>query len=335
MAASPTVAAARQSWLGALALAILYTPGAAMVVALMMLNAFVTGSAALRTLRADTQPTGQPVSVIVLTGIALWIGVIAVSLPFAVHFQATYVLMLAAPLVAFPDITVDALKRVARFLGARDAQSGRERALSALIAALALIHALLAARPVVGFDASTMHLQFAEMLGHDHRWRFDVGRYAWAVMPLGADLQFAAAYLLDGERAARLLNLVFGGVLATVSYQLLSMHARRDVALAAVALVISAPIAFLETSSLYVENLWTAFLLASLFASLSWMRQGNAQGCVAALLCAAGVMQCIVGDRKLLAVARLQPSTCHCCAATRNSNWPTASSNTHASVSRI
>src|SRR4029453_11932906 len=149
------------------------------------------------------------------------------------------------------------------------------------------IHALLAARPEAGYDASAMHLKFAELLQHEPRWRFAVGRCAWAVRPLVADLQFAAAFLLDGERAAKLLNVVFAGLLGVLAYRLLLLHARREVALACVALLGSTPLAFLETSWLFVENLWTAFLLATLYASLAWARTARDADLGAALLCAA------------------------------------------------
>src|SRR6185437_8235315 len=112
--------------------------------------------------------------------------------------------------------------------------------------------AVVVAKPEVGYDASAMHLQFAELVAANHRWPFDAARYAWAVMPMGADAAYLAAYLVDGERAARLVNLLFGALLCAATYTMMRMQADRVVALASVCALASTPLWFLESGSLFV-----------------------------------------------------------------------------------
>src|SRR5207253_4137972 len=119
---------------------------------------------------------------------------------------------------------------------------------------------VIVAKPEVGYDANAVHLLFAQLIAEHHRWNFDVARYAWAAMPLGADWSFAAAYLLSGESATRLLNFGFGAVALELAFRTMRRFADREIALAITALLASMPLAFLVTGSLFSEGLWIAFL---------------------------------------------------------------------------
>jgi 4-amino-4-deoxy-L-arabinose transferase-like glycosyltransferase len=113
-------------------------------------------------------------------------------------------------------------------------------------------------------------------------------------MPMGADWAFTGAYFAGGEGAARLLNFSFAVLTCYLLYELIRLYARRDVALASVCLVASTPIAFLETGTLYVENLWVAFLLGALLLALDYLRTRSSGTLVALAFLAAGAMQCKV-----------------------------------------
>ncbi|MCC7325298.1 MAG: glycosyltransferase family 39 protein [Burkholderiales bacterium] len=276
------------------AAAALLTPGAVAVVALAMLNAHVVGT---RLLRFAGVPGGRdaplPWTIPVLVGCAVWIGLLASAGSFKIHYAPVYALLLLGPLAyGWPD-TMAAFARLGSFMSARDSFSGTERGWIALLLTMLLLHLFIVARPEVGYDASTMHLQFAALVNDAHRWRFDVGRYAWAVMPLGADWAYAAAYVVGGENAARAANLAFGILAAALVYQLVRRHARSELALASVCMLVSIPIAFAETGSLYVENLWSAFLLAAVLVTLR-LREGMlgwSAGWPLLALLAAGAMQ--------------------------------------------
>ena len=278
--------------------ACLLSPGVVVTIGAMLLCAYVVGDRAIALARdASAPPLELAPAVTVLVGIALWIGLIAATLPLRVHVQPVYVTAMLLPLLVFRRVTAAAVVRLFRWLATSRANPGwTERIWIALLVALVAIHVFLVARPDAGFDAQAMHLQFAQMLREHRHWTFDVTRYAWAVMPLGADLQFAAAYMVGGESAASTLNLAFAFLAALIAYDLIALHARREIALASIALLASTPLVFLETATLYVENLWTAFLLASLLLALHFARERRRETLCAFAWVAAGAMQCkIIG----------------------------------------
>jgi hypothetical protein len=287
--------------------AALLSPGVVLTVGLMFLSAYVVGVRALALVRDTARETpALPPAVPVLVGISLWIGLIAATLVARVHVAPVYAVSLLLPLVLFARATGSALLDCARWLARPgDAPPWTERAWLAALVALATVHLLLVARPEVGFDSQTMHLHFAQLLREHRQWSFDVTRYVWAVMPLGADLGFAAAYLLGGEVAARGLNFAFGVLAAFLVYHLTALYARRELALASVALLASTPLVFLETATLFVENLWTAFLLGALLLALAFARRPHRRTLCAFAFAAAGAMQC-----KAIAAIWIVPLCC-------------------------
>ena len=159
---------------------------------------------------------------------------------------------------------------------------------------MVVLHLFVVAKPETGYDALAMHLQAPLLIAEAHKWPFDVTRYVWAVMPMGADWAYTAAYLVGGEGAARFLNFCFGALACYLLYELIRLYARRDVALASVCLAASTPIAFLETGTLYVENLWLAFLLGTLLLALDYLRTSSKNALIALAFLAAGALQCKV-----------------------------------------
>jgi dolichyl-phosphate-mannose-protein mannosyltransferase len=270
--------------------------GPVAVIAVMALSAYVVGSALLgRFARAPGAEAELPgVAVRMLVGSCLWIGSIAATLPFPVHSSPVYVVLLAASLAAFPRTTRDCLAGIARWARREEKTTAAERVCFALAAIVAIVHVIVVAKPEVGYDAGTMHLQFAQLVAHAHRWPFDVTRYAWAVMPMGADDAYLAAFLIAGERGARLQNLLFGVLLCATLYGFLRLQASRVVALPSVVLLASTPLWFLESGTLYVEFAWTAFLVAALLATIRFARCREPAWFAAAVLCCAGAMTCKV-----------------------------------------
>jgi hypothetical protein len=236
-----------------------------------------------------------PASVTILTGTCLWIGLMAATSAFQIHFAPVYVVMLLLPFIVFHKHARETLVGLGRRLVAPAvATTGTESGWAVLLGTVVVVHLLIVAKPEVGYDAIGMHLQFPQLWAAHHLWTFDTSRYAWAVMPLGADLQYAAAYLLAGEGGARLLNLAFSVVVCHLTYRLLRLYARREIAIASVCLLASMPLAFLLTGSLFVENLWVAYLLAALLLAIDYTRKPSAVTLAAFMLTAAGAMQCKV-----------------------------------------
>ena len=157
--------------------------------------------------RDDNTSAALPASVTTLIGLCAWIGVMSITASMKFHCAPVYVAALLVPLGIWWRQALSVLNSLRQTLVRPAATTrGTERAWITLLLTLLVLHLFIVAKPEVGYDANAMHLQFARLFAEYHRWRFDVTRYAWAVMPLGADYAFGAAYILGGEKAARLLN---------------------------------------------------------------------------------------------------------------------------------
>jgi hypothetical protein len=308
--------------LGALAVAVaLFRPGTVLSALLILLDAWLVGIAVLRAVqRATGERDPIDAAWAVLCGLAIAIGLLAVSGRFTVHYPVAYAAVLALPLMLSLRRLPDVLGQAASLVAARSRRPPSERIWLALLATVIVVHLFVAAKPEVGFDAHTMHLQFARMLAVRHAWTYDVTRFAWAVMPLGADWMFALAYLLDGEACARLLNLAFGLVAGRILYSLIRTGAGALPALIGVTLFASAPLAYLVTGALFSETLWCAFLMGTLTAAVAWLRTRSAVALAALYLSAAGALQ-----TKAISLLWLAPLCVWLAIAARGAalRWPT------------
>ena len=279
-------------------------PGPVLVVALMLGNAFVVGERVLRgpwRQPRPTEPPELPIIVSMLAGLSVWIGVIAMTAALRLHTQPVYAVALMLPLAIGWRRALSLVSRLRDALAPRSMTRGEHLWLAVLIV-LAVLHLIVAAKPDVGYDAATVHLRLPMLMEQHQRWIQDVSRYVWAVMPLGADYSYATAYLLSGETAVRLLNLCYGATACGLAYLLARRYADRVLALACVAMIASAPLAFLETGTLYIENLWLAYLLGVLLTAFRVFESSAPEDALACAFMAAGAMQ-----TKAIAVVWLAP----------------------------
>ncbi len=200
-----------------------------------------------------------------VAGLAILISAAGIAVHFRVNYWFVYLGALLAPMAARP--------RVARLCAHRAAALLRPREVRARSAAAALLLALaaewlVALKPDTGADSLAMHLAAPALVASQHRWSFDIGHFTWAVMPMGGDWCFTIAYLLGGEFAARLLNLLLLCAIAGLIYT-----ASRS-ALAA-ALFASTPLVQLNTGLLMVENVWAALLAAGAAALWRFRASGE------------------------------------------------------------
>ena len=272
----------------------------------MLLNAYVVGERLLGWVGAGSESSKAelPFSITALVGWAAWLGLISLTASFKVHYPPIYVAALLLPIILGWRRAVALVNGFRQSLSRAEAPvAATERIWLAILLTIAIVHLFVVAKPDVGYDANAVHMQFAALFADQHRWSYDVARYTWAVMPLGADFAYASAFILGGgESAARLLNLVFGVIALRIVFELIRRHASREVALASICLLASTPLAFLETGSLFVENLWSAFLLGVLLLSLDYARTRATHLLPAIALLAAGALQ-----TKAIAVVWLGP----------------------------
>ena len=273
----------------AVALALL-TPAAVLITAWILVDAWLVGSAVLRL--ASRAGGERDPALCTLAGLALVIGVLQASATFPVHYAGVYAIVLALPLALAVTPLRALAARLARTDTATASWTASERLWLGLLATVVVIHVFIVAKPEVGYDAQAVHLQFARMLAAHHAYAYDVERFAWAVMPLGADWMFGAAHVLGGEACTRALNLSFGVLCGWLLLRIARIGAPRLPALVTVALFASAPLTFLVTGSLFSETLWCSFVLGTLVAALAWVRGRAPADFAALLLCAAGALQC-------------------------------------------
>lgn len=200
-----------------------------------------------------------------LVGITLLGTVLSLMVHLPINYPATWGLLFALPILAgrklWRDLPVGSL--------ASKTKDWHLYALECAIGAAALLHLLVSLMPEIGHDALAMHLFVPTQIAYRHAWDFNVELYAWAAMPMLVDWCYSAAYMFAGETAARLLN--FGGIvlMTTMVHRLARWMGAGPVAAAwAVLLFLVTPLTFTESSSLFVEALWSALVLGGTLALL-------------------------------------------------------------------
>lgn len=144
------------------------------------------------------------------------------------------------------------------------------------ISAAAMLHVLGAMMPEIGSDALAVHLFVAAHVAYHAEWHFDIARYTWAVMPMFVDWLYAAGYMYAGETGARFVN-VGGILLLAAQIHRMSRWAGANETAAgwAALLFLLTPLSFTESSSLFIEGIWSALVIAG---SLALFRLITADG---------------------------------------------------------
>ncbi|QDZ28857.1 glycosyl transferase [Noviherbaspirillum sp. UKPF54] len=138
-----------------------------------------------------------------------------------------------------------------------------------MVATVALVHIVIALLPEVAYDALAMHLFIPAHLALRHQWGFDASSYVWAVMPMLGDWVFAIGYMLGGETAARLINVGFILTITWYVRELVIWAGGTAIGARWAALIfLSTPLTFTESSSLFIESVWTTFVVAGILAIL-------------------------------------------------------------------
>jgi len=146
------------------------------------------------------------------------------------------------------------------------------------IALIALVHFSVSLMPEVGHDALAMHLFIPGHLATRHEWGFDASTYVWAVMPMLGDWLFSIGYMLAEEQAARLINVGFIFVLGWLIRDLVLWAGGSALgARWAVLLFLTTPLTFTESSSLFIESIWTAFVVAGSLAVFKLVQSDDDQ----------------------------------------------------------
>jgi hypothetical protein len=133
----------------------------------------------------------------------------------------------------------------------------------ALLAFVVLAHWFVVLKPEVSADGLSMHLAIAADFSAHHVFTFDFRQFIWALMPMGADYCYAAAHVMGGEYAARLLNFVMLVSIVWLIYRQSRVWLSPGVAFVISALFASGSMVQLVTGSMLVENFIAAMALGA------------------------------------------------------------------------
>ena len=141
--------------------------------------------------------------------------------------------------------------------------------LKCAIGAAIIIHTLVGLMPETGHDALSMHLFVPAYVTHNQLWDYNVKLYSWAVMPKLVNWIYTAGYLFGGETSARLINVGSVILLAILTRRLSRWAGASELGSNwGLLLFLLTPLTYLETSSLFVEGMWSAFVLGGTIAIL-------------------------------------------------------------------
>ncbi len=191
-------------------------------------------------------PAESPILAVPL-GLAAWIFLLSLAVHLPINTPLTHGLAVALPWLLFRRHIPRQLPAILPTLP------------NALVLFLLAAHFVIACKPETSADGLAMHLAAPAVIAHEKLWAFDPARFAWSLMPMGADWLFTTNYLLGGEYAARLFNFALAAVLAV------QIRHTAQSPLAA-ALFLSTPLVQLVTGSLFVENTWAVLLFGAVTA---------------------------------------------------------------------
>ncbi len=223
---------------------------------------------------------------------AIGLALLAIALPIAgllpVNNSVTYLAALALPVVLYGRSTLRSIASVLRRnLGSA---SVVDLALLGVLGNFVLVHVVAALLPETGYDALVLHLDVAARVRDFGRWHYDVGRNVFAVIPLGGDFLYAAAYMFGGEHGARLTNVATLVLALVIVYAAVRESGSRSVALIAALVAASSPLALLESVTLHIENPWTLFIVGAVVCVLRFTADSNPVSLRAGALLVAAAM---------------------------------------------
>lgn len=186
-----------------------------------------------------------------------------------VNFPGVYGIILTLPFLIWWRNAVDCFNGCVRLVLESETLPTGINWLPSAVAVVALIHFVVALMPELGHDALAMHLFIPVHMTTRHQWGFDADTYVWAVMPMLGDWIYSLNYMLAGETAARLVNVTFIFVLGWLVRDLVLWSGGTILgARWAILIFLSTPLTFTESSSLHIESVWAAFVVAGTFALL-------------------------------------------------------------------
>ncbi|WP_168209965.1 methyltransferase domain-containing protein [Tardiphaga sp. vice154] len=244
-------------------------PAATSVVLFFLLSSWCLGMVILQLFKTRQDPADAVIAVVTGWSIYAMLFTLVASIP--VNMAATHAAVLGLPILL--AATMPAIRGQLRlsFAGAfgPPVKPGygdvvRNAGLVVCVVILSM-HLAMVALPDRFFDALLSHLYIPSYMSAHRAWSYDPGN-AFSFMPNAADMLYADMFMLQGETAARLLNFAAFFFTCVATFQIISRFCSRSVSVWAIALLVSIPMTFIESSTLFVENTLALFLTTAVMA---------------------------------------------------------------------
>jgi hypothetical protein len=197
-------------------------------------------------------------------------GIVATTIGFVAHFPVNnggvYTALLAIIFLLGRRYAAQAAAELVAQLRMPKNESDRSTRMMVLhssLVALGLVYVVTAFMPELGHDALAMHLFIPRFIANQGLWTFDASTYVWALMPALGDWLYALAYVLAGESASRLVNVLFIFAITSLVVRIvLWCGGNRMAAMWGAIFFLAAPLTFMEGTSLFIESIWGAYVVA-------------------------------------------------------------------------
>jgi dolichyl-phosphate-mannose-protein mannosyltransferase len=267
----------------------LFGPGAVVTVCAIGLAAYLLGLVILSRAGINSGADVAPPLALAL-GYAILLGVFQLVVLFRIYTKALVLVVLATVICTLSRRYIGGdSRRLAAWFQEPMTKSltGWLAILPATIGAVQLVYASFAE---THSDALTVHLMIPHQILLTGTWSFDAVTYNFATMPKGASWLFAAHYLLAGETAARLFNLVTTWVTAWLVFAVVRRHTGTEAGTVLATVFLSAPLTFWCVFVMFEDALLTLFTTAAVVVlALAWSRLTPSAAALVALALAAGM----------------------------------------------
>lgn len=215
----------------------------------------------------DRNPVYRNHATQLLVGAGLYGTLSGLAAHYSINYPWVYGAVLLLPVVSSWKLLCATLRSIIKWVN-EDIKINDIIWQDTAITAVALYHMSVALMPEVMFDALAIHLFIPAHVFSNHQWAFNPDLYVWSVMPLLGDWIYTISYMLAGETGARLVNLGFILISCAVVRDLVVFSGGTERgARWAVLVILSIPLTYTVSSSLFIESIWTAFMVTGLY----WM----------------------------------------------------------------
>jgi hypothetical protein len=232
-----------------------------------ILSSLLLGKFLLSTLKVNLENNGCAIQFLIGAGLyGTFIGLLA---HFPMNYRSVYSAILTLPILIWYRELKEWLKSIPIYQR-DDSYNLKNYSWTELgIGVLVLVYVVVALMPTVSFDALATHLFIPAHMALRHKWGFDFTTYVWSVTPMLPNWIFSILYVMAGETAVRLINVIFIFTLALLLKDLVIWGSgdERASRLGAL-LLLSTPLTFVEGSSLFIESVWASFLIMGLYGLL-------------------------------------------------------------------